>query len=113
MIKMLLATLMVLEPTSGISIDDLREKRKEKVQEVVVESEPAIPYGYWDAVAACESSGNWHINTGNGYYGGLQFDMQTWIAHGGLEFAERADLASREEQIIVAERLQYDGWPNC
>ena len=77
------------------------------------DTEPVIAYGYWDIVAECESSGDWSINTGNGYYGGLQFDMQTWIAHGGLEFAPRADLASREQQITVAERLAYDGWPNC
>lgn len=59
----------------------------------------------WDAVAACESGGNWAINTGNGYYGGLQFDLQTWLSSGGGDFASRPDLASREEQITVANRL--------
>ena len=58
----------------------------------------------WDGVAACESGGNWHINTGNGYYGGLQFDYSSWLANGGADFAPRADLASREEQITVANR---------
>lgn len=59
----------------------------------------------WDRVAKCESGGNWHINTGNGYYGGLQFSYSTWLGAGGGEFAQRADLASREQQITVANRL--------
>ena len=71
----------------------------------------------WDGVASCESGGDWHINTGNGFYGGVQFDYGTWLAYGGGEFASRADLASRAEQIIVATRL-YDArgsqpWPVC
>jgi nucleoid-associated protein YgaU len=71
----------------------------------------------WDAVAQCESSGNWSINTGNGYYGGLQFSAGTWAAFGGLEFAPRADLATKAQQIAVAERtLDVQGpgaWPSC
>jgi uncharacterized protein YabE (DUF348 family) len=59
----------------------------------------------WDRIAECESGGNWHINTGNGYYGGLQFLTSTWLGAGGGDFAPRADLASREEQITVANRL--------
>ena len=59
----------------------------------------------WDAVAACESGGNWHINTGNGFYGGLQFDYGTWLSNGGGAYAPRADLATREQQIAVATRL--------
>jgi uncharacterized protein YabE (DUF348 family) len=71
----------------------------------------------WDAVAQCESGGNWHINTGNGFYGGLQFDYSTWLAYGGGAYAPRADLASRDEQIAVATRL-YNArgsspWPVC
>jgi resuscitation-promoting factor RpfB len=71
----------------------------------------------WDAVAACESGGNWHINTGNGFYGGLQFDSGTWLSNGGGAYAPRADLASREQQIAVATRL-YNArgsspWPVC
>jgi uncharacterized protein YabE (DUF348 family) len=62
----------------------------------------------WDSIAQCESSGNWHINTGNGYYGGLQFLTSTWLAYGGDDFASRADLASREEQITVANRVYAD-----
>ncbi|MBT1002442.1 transglycosylase family protein [Paenarthrobacter sp. DKR-5] len=59
----------------------------------------------WDKIAQCESSGNWHINSGNGYYGGLQFDNQTWLGAGGGSYAPRADLASREQQIAVANRV--------
>jgi len=62
----------------------------------------------WDQIAQCESSGNWHINTGNGYYGGLQFLTSTWLGYGGGDFAPRADLASREQQITVANRLYAD-----
>jgi resuscitation-promoting factor RpfA len=65
----------------------------------------------WDNVAECESGGNWHINTGNGYYGGLQFAQSTWLNYGGGNFASRADLAARTEQITVANRvLQSQGW---
>ncbi|GFG74766.1 transglycosylase family protein [Mycobacterium botniense] len=73
--------------------------------------------GEWDQVARCESGGNWSINTGNGYQGGLQFSRGTWAAHGGGEFAPSANLASREQQIVVAERVlatQGRGaWPVC
>jgi murein DD-endopeptidase MepM/ murein hydrolase activator NlpD len=71
----------------------------------------------WDRVAACESSGDWHINTGNGYYGGLQFAASTWAAYGGKHFADTAAQADREQQITVAQRvLQAQGpgaWPVC
>lgn len=71
----------------------------------------------WDKVAACESTGNWHINTGNGYFGGLQFTRSTWAAYGGTDYAPRADLATREQQIAIAEKvLEGQGpgaWPVC
>ncbi len=57
----------------------------------------------WDAIARCESTNNWSINTGNGYYGGLQFDIGTWLSNGGGAYAPRADLATRAQQIAVAE----------
>ena len=59
----------------------------------------------WDRIAQCESTGNWSINTGNGYYGGLQFDNSTWASGGGTAYAPRADLASKEQQIAVAENV--------
>ncbi|AMW19237.1 MULTISPECIES: transglycosylase family protein [Mycobacteroides] len=68
----------------------------------------------WDAIANCESGGNWGINTGNGYYGGLQFNMGTWRANGG---SGSPHLASREEQIRIAEnvlaRQGIGAWPVC
>ena len=59
----------------------------------------------WDAIAKCESGNNWSINTRNGYYGGLQFDIGTWLSNGGGQFAPRADLASKDQQIQIAERV--------
>ncbi|GAA2002458.1 transglycosylase family protein [Nakamurella flavida] len=71
----------------------------------------AAPDSTWDAVAQCESSGNWSINTGNGYYGGLQFSQSTWNAFGGQEYASRADLATKAQQIAIAEKtLAGQGW---
>ncbi|MGW0559879.1 transglycosylase family protein [Streptomyces sp. NPDC003016] len=71
----------------------------------------------WETIAACESNGRWNINTGNGYYGGLQFAPSTWRAYGGHQYAPRADLASRSEQIAVAQRVARDvglsAWPQC
>ncbi|MFF1648301.1 transglycosylase family protein [Streptomyces sp. NPDC058240] len=71
----------------------------------------------WEKVAACESTGNWHINSGNGYFGGLQFTRSTWAAYGGTVYAPRADLATRDEQISIAEKVldaQGPGaWPGC
>jgi hypothetical protein len=73
--------------------------------------------GEWDQVARCESGGNWGINTGNGYHGGVQFSGSTWASHGGGEYAPSAELATREQQIAVAERVlatQGRGaWPVC
>jgi uncharacterized protein YabE (DUF348 family) len=78
---------------------------------------PVTNGSIWDAIAGCEAGGNWAINTGNGYYGGVQFDQGTWERNGGLRFAARADLATREEQIAVAEvtreRQGWGAWPVC
>lgn len=72
----------------------------------------------WDRLARCESGGNWAINSGNGYYGGLQFDRSTWSAHGGDRYAPYPHQASREEQIAVAQQVRnsrggYGAWPAC
>jgi hypothetical protein len=71
----------------------------------------------WDRLAQCESGGNWAINTGNGYYGGLQFNYATWHGYDGGQYAEYPHEATRAEQIIVAERLHaargFQPWPAC
>ncbi|MEU2540390.1 transglycosylase family protein [Streptomyces iakyrus] len=71
----------------------------------------------WDAVAQCESGGNWSINTGNGYYGGLQFSASTWSGYGGTKYASTADQATKAQQIEIAEKVlagQGKGaWPVC
>ncbi|MGW6454711.1 transglycosylase family protein [Streptomyces sp. NPDC055078] len=71
----------------------------------------------WDKVAQCESGGNWSINTGNGYYGGLQFSASTWAGYGGTKYAQTADKASKSQQIEIAEKVlagQGKGaWPSC
>ncbi|QHA05137.1 LysM peptidoglycan-binding domain-containing protein [Streptomyces broussonetiae] len=71
----------------------------------------------WDAVAQCESGGNWSINTGNGFYGGLQFSASTWAAYGGTAYASTANQATKAQQITVAEKVlasQGKGaWPVC
>jgi uncharacterized protein YabE (DUF348 family) len=72
----------------------------------------------WDQIARCESGGNWAANSGNGYYGGLQFDKATWSANGGNQYAPYPNQASREEQIEVAQRVRnargnYHAWPTC
>ncbi|MQA16771.1 MAG: DUF348 domain-containing protein [Pseudonocardiaceae bacterium] len=72
----------------------------------------------WDRLAQCESGGDWSTNTGNGYYGGLQFDKSTWDAYGGGQYADYPHEASREEQIAVAEKVRdsrggYGAWPSC
>lgn len=77
----------------------------------------AADVSVWDKVAKCESTNNWSINTGNGYYGGLQFTQSTWEAYGGLKYAARADLASKTEQIAIAEKVLASqgagAWPVC
>lgn len=81
-----------------------------------VSAAPAVSYsggGNWSAIAQCESGGNWAINTGNGYFGGLQFTQATWAGAGGLAYAPRADLATPEQQIAVASNLALSNWPVC
>ena len=71
----------------------------------------------WSAIAACESGGNWGTNTGNGFYGGLQFTEGTWLANGGGQYAASANLATPAQQIAVAERVLASqgigAWPVC
>lgn len=79
---------------------------------------PAVAGGsVWDTLAQCESGGNWSINTGNGYHGGLQFSASTWAAYGGTQYAPTADQATREQQIAIAQKTQasqgWGAWPAC
>ncbi|MET9488443.1 MULTISPECIES: resuscitation-promoting factor Rpf1 domain-containing protein [unclassified Nocardia] len=77
----------------------------------------AAPDSDWDKLAQCEAGGNWGINTGNGFQGGLQFSPSTWTAHGGGEYAPSANQATREQQITVAEKVLatqgWGAWPSC
>lgn len=71
----------------------------------------------WNAIATCESGGNWHINTGNGYYGGLQMAASTWYGYGGGKYASLPSRASKHDQLLVAERILrgqgWGAWPAC
>jgi resuscitation-promoting factor RpfB len=88
---------------------------RQPVASIVKVGTKTVDTGVWDRIAACESGGNWAANTGNGYYGGLQFNLSTWNAYGG---SGRPDQNSREQQIAVAERVRdasggYGAWPVC
>ncbi len=78
---------------------------------------PSAAGANWNAIATCESGGNWSINTGNGFYGGLQFTQQTWLGYGGGQYASSANLATPSEQIAVAQRVLagqgIGAWPVC
>ena len=84
---------------------------------IVAPQATAAPDSDWDKLAQCESGGNWAINTGNGYYGGLQFNAGTWSAYGGGQYAPTANLASRDQQIEIAQKVQaaqgWGAWPAC
>lgn len=80
-------------------------------------SATAAPISDWERLAQCESGGDWHINTGNGFYGGLQFTAQTWQGYGGGEFAPMAHQATKDQQIWIAEKVLagqgWGAWPAC
>ncbi|WP_411059779.1 transglycosylase family protein [Streptomyces sp. E11-3] len=102
---------MVRGPRRGPDVPHPRALLHQVLEECPPEKSP------WTCLAECESSGDWQINTGNGYYGGLQFWQPTWEEHGGLAYAPRADLATREQQIKVAEEVLltqgWEAWPQC
>lgn len=104
-------------PVANVVIIPARESVVRVGTKPGTELPPVSDGSIWDSIAGCEAGGNWAINTGNGYYGGVQFDQGTWERNGGLRFADRADLASREEQITVAEvtrdRQGWGAWPVC
>ena len=126
--KVAKGTVVVSRPVSQINSVGTRQRPAPVVP--AAPAAPAAPSGgggatppantsgrNWDGVAACESGGNWQINTGNGFYGGLQFDIGTWLSNGGGAYAPRADLASRSAQIAVANRVAdargSSPWPVC
>lgn len=95
------------------------EARAKREREAKRKAAAASTRAVWDRLAQCESGGNWSINTGNGYYGGLQFNLKSWEWAGGLKYAPRPDLATREQQIATAEVLLrihpsgWGAWPAC
>ena len=103
------------------SAENVLTEARPAVVRVGTKPRPAVPEssrgGVWDSIAACESGGDWAINTGNGFSGGLQFHPQTWIGHGGGQYAPSAHLATREQQIAIAEKVQasqgWGAWPAC
>lgn len=106
--KLLLSIALLLNVSSGDVTES--EPSDASVSEIVAAPEP--PPGVWDKLAQCEATGNWRaVSPGGRYRGGIQADAIFWARYGGLEFAPRADLASRAQQIIVAERgLAVQGW---
>jgi hypothetical protein len=108
----------VAPATAQTSPSALESRSVATVGPVVGKGKPSTGPTVWDRLAQCESAGQWHINTGNGYYGGVQFAQSTWEAMGGLKFAARADLATREQQITIAEKTLAvsswaQQWPYC
>jgi hypothetical protein len=83
----------------------------------VTDTADAAALRTWNRLAQCESGKRWHINTGNGYYGGLQISPSTWSGYGGRRFARNAHRATKAEQIKVGERIRrgqgWGAWPHC
>ncbi|BBX29574.1 resuscitation-promoting factor [Mycolicibacterium alvei] len=104
-------------PVANVVIDPARDGVLRVGAKPGTEVPPVSNGGTWDALSQCEAGGNWAINTGNGFYGGVQFDQNTWERQGGLRYAPRADLATREEQIAIATVTQarqgWGAWPTC
>ena len=104
-------------PVANVVITPARDSVLRVGAKPGTEVPPVTNGAIWDALASCEAGGNWAINTGNGYFGGVQFDQNTWERQGGLRYASRADLATREEQIAIATVTQtsqgWGAWPVC
>ncbi|WP_029114449.1 resuscitation-promoting factor [Mycobacterium sp. URHB0044] len=104
-------------PVANVVINPARDGVLRVGAKPGTEVPPVLNPATWDALSRCEAGGNWAINTGNGFYGGVQFDQNTWERQGGLRYAPRADLATREEQIAIAEvtraRQGWGAWPVC
>ncbi|MEV0673431.1 transglycosylase family protein [Mycobacterium sp. NPDC050441] len=104
-------------PVANVVINPARDGVLRVGAKPGTEVPPVTNGGAWDALSQCEAGGNWAINTGNGFFGGVQFDQNTWERQGGLRYAPRADLATREEQIAIATVTQarqgWGAWPVC
>ncbi|MGV0744914.1 transglycosylase family protein [Mycolicibacterium sp. XJ870] len=104
-------------PVANVVIEPARDGVLRVGAKPGTEVPPVTNGATWDALSQCEAGGNWAINTGNGFYGGVQFDQNTWERQGGLRYAPRADLATREEQIAIATVTQarqgWGAWPTC
>lgn len=104
-------------PVANVVINPARDGVLRVGAKPGTEVPPVTNGAAWDALSQCEAGGNWAINTGNGFFGGVQFDQNTWERQGGLRYAPRADLATREEQIAIATVTQarqgWGAWPVC
>ncbi|WP_029107793.1 resuscitation-promoting factor [Mycobacterium sp. URHD0025] len=104
-------------PVANVVIEPARDGVLRVGAKPGTEVPPVTNGAAWDALSQCEAGGNWAINTGNGFFGGVQFDQNTWERQGGLRYAPRADLATREEQIAIATVTQarqgWGAWPVC
>lgn len=102
---------------SSTALPSANATSQKPVEEKPVSAAPQANGGKWDAIAQCESGGDWNINTGNGYSGGVQFSGSTWAAFGGTKYAPTAGQASKSQQIEIAEKVlasQGPGaWPVC
>jgi len=116
--KKLLTATVVKQPVDELVTVGTKPKPEEPTTDTTPTPPPSGDTSAWDRIAECESGGNWSINTGNGYYGGLQFDHGTWVAYGGDAYASNAHLATKAEQIAIAEKVKadrggYGAWPVC
>jgi membrane protein involved in colicin uptake len=115
------AVAFTIQEQERVAAEAAAEAAAKEAARKAAEAKPAPVYSSggsrWDALAQCEAGGNWAANTGNGYYGGLQFAASTWTGYGGAEFAPYAHQASREQQIVIAERVLagqgWGAWPAC
>ncbi|WP_433008818.1 transglycosylase family protein [Kribbella sp. CA-294648] len=117
--KKLVSSSVVTKPVDELVTVGTKPKPEEPATPPAADEEPATGNtSAWDRIAECESGGNWATNTGNGYYGGLQFSSGTWAAYGGTKYAPNAHLASKAQQIAIAEKVRaarggYGDWPHC
>ena len=116
--KKLVTATVVKQPVDELVTVGTKPKPEEPTTETTPTPPPSGNTGAWDRIAECESGGNWSINSGNGYYGGLQFDHGTWAAYGGTAYATNANGASKAQQIAIAEKVKadrggYGAWPVC